>query len=106
MDVRETQGEFVVSAELPGLERDDVEVTVENGVLSLSGEKKEEFEEEDEESGRRIYERRYGRFQRTLSLPRGIDADKVNAKFKNGVLEVVLPKTPAAKSRQIEISAN
>ena len=71
IDVRETKNEFLVSAELPGLTKADVEITLENGVLSLSGEKKEGFEEGSVESGRYSLERRYGRFQRNFSLPRG-----------------------------------
>jgi HSP20 family protein len=105
VDVRETDDEFLVSAELPGLTKDDVEVTVENGVLSFSGEKKEGLEEGGTASGRRILERRYGRFQRSFSLPRGIDADQVEAKFSSGVLKITLPKVQAAKPRQVTISS-
>jgi HSP20 family protein len=105
VDVRETDNEFLVSAEIPGLTRDDVEVTVENGVLSLTGEKQEEREEGGAESGYRIVERRYGRFQRSFSLPRGVDAEKVEAKFSDGVLKITLPKIAAAKPRQIKIGS-
>jgi HSP20 family protein len=105
VDVRETTDEFVVTAELPGMTKDDVELTIENGVLSLSGEKKEEREEGDEGAGRHIYERRYGSFQRNFSLPRGVAADQVDAKFKDGVLTVTLPKVAAAKPRQIKIGS-
>ncbi len=94
-----------MSAELPGLRKADVEITVENGVLSLSGEKKEEFEEVSAESGRYVVERRYGRFQRNFSLPRGIDADKVEAEFSDGILTITLPKVAAAKPRQIKIES-
>ncbi len=105
VDVRETENEFLVSAELPGLTKADLAITVENGVLSLSGEKKEEFEEASAESGRYVLERRYGRFQRNFSLPRGIDADEVKAEFSGGVLTITLPKVAAAKPRQIKIEA-
>ncbi len=105
IDVRETENEFLVSAELPGLTKADVEITVENGVLSLSGEKKEEFEEGSAESGRYVLERRYGRFQRNFSLPRGINAEKVKAEFSGGVLTITLPKVAAAKPRQIKIES-
>ncbi len=105
IDVRETKNEFLVSVELPGLTKADVEITVENGVLSLSGEKKEESEEGSAESGRYVLERRYGRFQRNFSLPRGIDADKVKAQFADGILTITLPKVAAAKPRQIKIEA-
>ena len=105
VDARETDEEFLVSAELPGLTKDDVEVTVENGVLSLSGEKREESEEGDTDSGRRILERRYGRFQRSFTLPRGVDAEQVEAHLSDGVLTVKLPKAQASKARRIEIGS-
>ena len=105
IDVRETKNEFLVRAELPGLTKGDVEITVENGVLSLSGEKTEAFEDGSAESRRYVLERRYGRFQRNFSLPRGIDADKVTAEFSDGVLTITLPKAAAAKSRQIKIES-
>ena len=105
IDIRETKNEFLVRAELPGLTKADVEITVENGVLSLSGEKKEECEEGSAESGRYVLERRYGRFQRNFNLPRGIDAEKVRAEFSDGVLTITLPKLAAAKPRQIKIES-
>ncbi len=105
IDVRETENEVLVGAELPGLTKADVAITVENGVLSLSGEKKEEFEVGSAESGRYVLERRYGRFQRNFSLPRGVDADTVKAEFSDGVLTITLPKVAAAKPRQIKIGS-
>ena len=105
VDVRETENEFLVSAELPGLNAEDVDVTVENGVLSLTGEKKEEFAEEDQRSGRQVWERRYGRFERKFSLPRGVDGAKVSAKFADGVLNIALPKAATAKARKIKIAS-
>ena len=105
VDVRETDNEFIVSAELPGLTQDDVSITLENGVLSLSGEKKEEREEGKADSGRHVLERRYGRFQRSFSLPRGVAAENVSAKFSDGILTVTLPKAATAKPRQIKIGS-
>jgi HSP20 family protein len=105
VDVRETDSGFLVSADLPGLTKDDIEVTVKDGVLALSGERKQEIEEGDAGAGHRILERRYGRFQRSFSLPRGVDAEKVEAQFSDGVLKVTLPKTAAAKPRRIEIGS-
>ncbi len=105
VDVRESDNDFIVTAELPGLAKDTVDITIENGVLSLSGEKKEEREEGVADSGRYVLERRYGRFQRSFSLPRGVDADKVSAKFSNGILTVTLPKAATAKPRQIKIGS-
>ena len=108
VDVRESDDEFFGSAELPGLEADDVEVTIDDGVLSLTGEKKEVFEEGGGKngSGRHIVERRYGRFVRKFSLPREVNAGKVTAKFTDGILEVALPKAAGAKPRRIKIGAN
>ena len=91
-DVREDEDGLQLSMELPGLSQDDVKVSLENGVLSISGEKKREVEEGKEGSDYRVVERRYGRFERSFTLPRGIDSDKVSAKFENGVLEIALPK--------------
>ncbi len=105
VDVRESDNDFIVTAELPGLAKDDVDITVENGVLSLSGAKKEEREEGTADSGRYVLERRYGRFRRSFSLPRGVDADNVSAKFSDGILTVTLPKAAAAKPRQIKIGS-
>ena len=105
VDVRETDNEFIVSAELPGLTQDDVYITIENGVLSLSGEKKEEREEGKADSGRYVLERRYGRFQRSFSLPRGVATDNISAKFSDGILTVTLPKAATAKPRQIKIGS-
>ncbi len=105
VDVRETDNDFIVTAELPGLAKDDVDITIENGVVSLSGTKKEEREEGTADSGRHVLERRYGRFQRSFSLPRGVATDNVSAKFSDGLLTVTLPKAATAKPRQIKIGS-
>jgi HSP20 family protein len=78
-------------------------VTVENGVLTISGEKKDEHT--DENGARRIYERTYGRFERSFSLPRGVEAEHVTADFANGVLKIALPKAEAAKPRKVKVKA-
>ena len=106
VDVRETNDELQVTAELPGLAPEDVNVTVENGVLTISGEKKQEVEEGKEDSNYYLYERRYGRFERSFSLPRTVNADKVKARFDNGVLTIALPKAEAAKPRKVQIESN
>ncbi len=95
IDVAETDTEFKVTAELPGLEEKDVEVTLRDNALTLSGEKRNEREER--EAGRYYAERFHGRFSRTIQLPDEVDADKVAAAFKNGVLTVLLPKNPQAR---------
>jgi HSP20 family protein len=106
VDVRETNDEIQVSAELPGLSPQDVNVTVENGVLTISGEKKQEVQEGKEDSNYYLYERRYGRFERSFSLPRTVNADKVKAQFENGVLTIGLPKAEAAKPRRVQVESN
>ena len=102
-DVREDENGLNVSVELPGLSTDDVSVSVENGILSISGEKKQVTEEEDSEGIRHLAERRYGNFERTFRLPRGVDSEKVKAKFNNGLLNIDIPKSEAAKKKQVEI---
>jgi HSP20 family protein len=94
VDVRETPTEFVVEAELPGMEEKDINVTLNNGVLTLKGEKKSEREEKKENY--HLMERSYGSFQRTLQLGDTIDPDKVKAAFDKGVLKITLPKRPEA----------
>jgi len=103
VDLHETDGAYELTAELPGLEQRDVELTLRDNALVLSGEKREEHKEG--ESGRRWSERSFGRFERMIALPEEVDADKVEAKFRNGVLKVTLPKNPKAqdKTRKIEI---
>ena len=102
-DVREDENGLSVSVELPGLTTEDVAVSIENGILSISGEKKQETVEEDAERIEHLVERRYGNFERTFRLPRGVDSDKVKAKFQNGLLNIEIPKSEKAKKRQIEI---
>jgi HSP20 family protein len=101
LDVAETDKEITVTAELPGLDEKDVEVLLEDGVLTLRGEKRAETEDKD----RQLSERYYGRFERRISLDSEVQADKVTARFKEGVLNVSLPKDPSAqpKARRIEI---
>jgi HSP20 family protein len=105
VDVRETKDVLEVVAELPGLRREDVEVNVENNVLSISGEKKQEITEGDDGTEYHLVERRCGRFERSFTLPRTVDSNKISARFENGLLTVTLPKAEAAKPRRVEISA-
>ena len=103
VDVRETDQAYKVTAELPGLEQKDVELNLRDNALILSGEKRQETT--DNEGGRSYTERTFGRFERVVPLGDEIDADHVEATFKNGVLNVTLPKNPKArdKARRIEI---
>ena len=104
VDVKDTGKEVLVTAELPGLEEKDVEVSLNGDVLTISGEKKEEKEEKGEERYR--LERSYGSFRRSFTLPCEIAADKASASFKKGVLSVTLPKSAAAAAtKKIAVKA-
>lgn len=105
VDIAETDKSYDVTADLPGVSEKDINVELKDDVLTVSGEKKEESEKEEKDY--RLSERRFGSFKRSFRLPSGVDEDKVSAKFKDGVLKVVLPKTAEAqtKSRKIDISA-
>lgn len=94
IDVRETETELVVEAELPGMDEKDVSVTLNNGVLTLKGEKKSEREEKKDDY--HLMERSYGNFQRSFQVANTIDADKVKASFDKGVLKVTMTKRPEA----------
>jgi HSP20 family protein len=102
VDVVEKEREYQISAELPGLEEKDVEVSVADDMLTIKGEKKEE----KEEKAKNYYlsERRYGAFQRSFQLPSGVDAEKIEANFQKGVLTVTLPKTPEAQKKEKRIA--
>ena len=99
VDISETKDNFVIRAELPGLEASDVNVAVSEDLLTIKGEKKKEEEEKDEHHY--CAERYYGAFQRVFQLPASIKADKVDATFKKGVLKVTLPKAEEAKRKAI-----
>ena len=101
LDIAEHEDVIVVKAELPGMTGDDIEISVTNNVLSISGEKKE-LTEEKEENYYHV-ERRYGQFRRDVNLPTDVDAEKVEATYRDGVLTVKVPKSEKAKPRRIEI---
>jgi HSP20 family protein len=103
--VRETKDAIEVVAELPGMRPEDVEVNIENNVLSISGEKKQEITEGNGDGEYHLVERRSGRFERSFTLPRTVDAGRISARFDNGLLTVSLPKAEAAKPRRVEITA-
>jgi HSP20 family protein len=104
LDVHEDKDSFVVRTELPGLKREDIEVSLHDGALLISGERKAEVKQEGVEVNRQ--ERCYGKFQRVLALPTPVTAEKITAQYKDGVLTVTLPKVEAAKPKQIDISMN
>jgi len=101
VDISETEGEYQIKAEIPDVKKEDVKVTLEDGVLTIQGERKHE----KEEKGKRFHriERSYGNFVRTFSLPDVIDEEKVKADFKDGVLNLHLPKSEKAKPKAIEV---
>ena len=104
LDVHEDKDNFVVKAELPGMKKEDIEVSLHDGSLSISGERKTESKREDSEVYRA--ERFFGRFQRTVTLPTMVAADKVKAAYNDGILTITLPKTEEAKPRKIDVSVN
>jgi HSP20 family protein len=101
VDVIEDDKEYVIKADLPEMNKDEVKVTMENGVLCISGERKTEKEEKNKKYHR--IERSFGSFERAFMMPEDADANKIAAEFKDGVLKVHLPKTPAAKPKPIEV---
>jgi HSP20 family protein len=104
LDVREDKENFVIRTELPGLKREDIEVSLQDNALIISGEWKTEKVEEGVEVHRQ--ERYYGKFQRALKLPELVVADKVKADYKDGILTVTLPKIEEAKPKKIDVSVN
>lgn len=101
VDISETEGEYQIKAEIPDVRKEDVKVTLEDGVLTIQGERKYEKEEKGKKYHR--IERSYGSFVRTFSLPDVIDEEKVKAEFKDGVLNLHLPKSEKAKPKAIEV---
>jgi len=106
VNVSETKEKLVLTAELPGLEEENVDVEVENNVLTISGEKTKEHTEDDAERRYHMWERSHGSFRRAFTLPRTVKADEISASFENGVLTVDLPKAAEAKGRRIAIGAS
>lgn len=104
MDVRETATDVVVEAELPGIDEKDISLTLNNGILTLKGEKKSKREEKNEDY--QLMERSYGSFQRSLQLGNMIDPDKVDATFDKGVLKITLAKRPEAVASEKKIAIN
>ena len=103
VDVIETDEELTLTAELPGLSENDVMINLENSVLSISGEKTAIRNEDETEQRSHVWERRYGSFNRSFTLPRTVSTEDISALFENGVLTIHMPKVPGAKGRTIEI---
>lgn len=102
VDIKETKESYLIKAELPGVDKENVSVTLEQGVLTIRGEKR--FEKEyDEEKTHRV-ECSYGSFVRSFSLPESVEEERVTARFKDGLLNLVIPKAASAKQKNIEIN--
>ena len=104
VDIAETDKEFVIKAEIPEVKREDVKVTVENGVLTLQGERKQEKEEKGKKFHR--VERYYGSFTRSFTVPDNVNEKKIKASFKDGVLNLQLPKVAETKTKATEIKVD
>ncbi|MDY7035101.1 MAG: Hsp20/alpha crystallin family protein [Thermodesulfobacteriota bacterium] len=101
LDVSENKDNFIVEAELPGVDAKDVNVNISGNILTIKGEKKKQEEKKDEHS--HYLERYYGSFQRSFQIPASVKTDKIEATFDKGVLQITLPKTEEAKKKEIEI---
>ena len=104
LDAHEDKESFTVQVELPGFKREDIQVSLQDGVLTISGERKEEKVSQETEVHRQ--ERYYGKFSRAFTLPTAVAADKVKAAYKDGILTVTLPKAEEAKPKHIDVSVN
>ena len=101
IDVYDGRDELIVKAEVPGIEPDEIDLSVSENVLSLRGERR--FEERNEDEGTYRVERRFGRFERSIALPPHCDADNIEATYENGVLEIRVPKVPAQEPRRLTV---
>lgn len=101
VDIRENKDAYLVEADVPGMDKNDIHISVADNVLTIKGERKRE--EKKEGDGYTRYERQYGSFERSFDLPGGIDESKVTAEFKDGVLCVTIPKPEETKKKQIEV---
>jgi HSP20 family protein len=101
VDIRESDNAFVIVADIPGVDPKDIDVHMENGMLTIKGER--ETEKKEEKEGYKRVERQYGSFYRRFSLPDTADAEKIAAKCKNGVVEITIPKKEAVQPRKISV---
>jgi HSP20 family protein len=101
VDIAEDDKEYVINAELPGTKKEDVKVSVENGVLSISGERKTEKEEKGKKYHR--VEQTYGSFMRSFTLPEGSSGEQISAEFRDGILKVHIPKDETAKAKGVDV---
>lgn len=101
LDMSETKDNFVVKAEVPGIDAKDIDISLTGDVLSIKGEKKQEKEEKEE--GYHLIERNYGSFSRSVRLPAEVESGKIKASYKNGILSITLPKSEKVKAREVKI---
>lgn len=104
MDIYETEEKIIVNAELPGVDKESITLEVKDGVLAIRGERK--FEKDVKEENYHLMEREYGTFARSFSLPATIDQDKVSASYRDGILEIILPKKDEVKPKHIKIEVS
>lgn len=104
VDIEQSEDEFLITADLPGVDEQNIDITVEDGVLTISGHREESKEAKQE--GAILRERSYGSFRRSFRLGRNVNSQKIEASYKNGVLTVVLPKAEEVKPRQIAVSSS
>lgn len=104
MDIFETKDDFVISAEIPGLKKEDISLTLEDDLLTLKGEKKRETANEDENY--QLNERRFGKFSRSFVMPDSIKAEKIRTSYKDGLLRISIPKPELAKEKEIKVEFN
>lgn len=103
-DIEETDKDYIIKADVPGMSRDDIKLQLMDNMLTISGERKEERKEEPKEQMPGVYERRYGKFVRSFSLPKNVNAEGITASCKDGVLSVVLPKAEEEVPKPKEIA--
>ena len=103
VDVSEDENHYLVTADVPGMKAEDLDITVDNNVLTVSGERK--FEKKDERHGYHRVERHYGSFKRSFALPEGVDAGAIEANVENGALAIKIPKPVVAKPRKVKVKA-
>lgn len=104
LDLSETKNDFIVKAEIPGIDPKDIDISLSNDVLTIKGEKKQEKEEKEENY--HLIERSYGSFTRSIRLSREVQSDKIKASYKDGILKVLLPKSEEAKKKEIKIKVD
>jgi HSP20 family protein len=103
VNVEETREELLLTAEVPGMTAEDIDIELENNVLTVRGEKSFERTEGEDDKRYHVWERRYGSFERSFALPRTVRAEDIHAEYQNGILTIRMPKAPEAKSRKISI---